>query len=85
VSFSRRRVLQGITASAAVAAAGKPSAFATEFMNSSPSDSLPWPRALGSPVTESLRPVIANSRDVRTRYEKIVEAGWHTKNCPCRT
>jgi len=77
VNFSRRRVLQGITALAAIAAAGKPSALAAEFMNSGPSASLHWPRPLGSPVTESLRPVIANSRDVRTNYEKIVEiAGW---------
>lgn len=38
---------------------------------------LPWPRPLGSPVTESLRPVIEASRDVRTHYNKIVEvAGW---------
>ena len=73
MNFSRRRVLQGITALAAIAAAGKPSAFAAEFMNSGPSASLHWPRPLGSPVTESLRPVIANSRDVRTNYEKIVE------------
>ena len=46
-------------------------------MNSGPADSLHWPRPLGSPVTESLRPVIENSRDVHTHYEKIVEiAGW---------
>ncbi|HEU5336736.1 MAG TPA: hypothetical protein VFU27_12270, partial [Terriglobales bacterium] len=38
---------------------------------------LRWPRPLGSPVTESLRPVIENSRYVHTHYEKIVEiAGW---------
>ncbi len=38
---------------------------------------LPWPRPLGSPVTESLRPVIETSRDVYTHYDKIVEiAQW---------
>jgi len=77
MNFSRRQVLQGITALTAVAAAGKTSAFAAVSMNSSSADSLHWPQPLGSPVTESLRPVIENSRDVRTHYEKIVEiAGW---------
>jgi hypothetical protein len=77
MNFSRRQVLQGITALAAVAAAGKTSAFAAESMNSGPADLLHWPQPLGSPVTESLRPVIENSRDVLTHYEKIVEiAGW---------
>jgi Potential Queuosine, Q, salvage protein family len=74
MNLSRRKVLQGITALAAVAVAGKTSASVAE---SGPADSLHWPRPLGSPVTESLRPVIENSRDVRTHYEKIVEiAGW---------
>lgn len=36
-----------------------------------------WPKPIGSPVLDSLRPVIENSRDVRTNVEKIVEvAGW---------
>src|SRR5208282_1361603 len=36
-----------------------------------------WPKPIGSPVLESLRPVIENSRDVRTNVDKIVEvAGW---------
>jgi len=47
------------------------SACATE--NSSPR----WPKPIGSPVLDSLRPVIEKSRDVRTHVEKIVEvAGW---------
>ena len=38
---------------------------------------MPWPRPIGSPVIESLGPVIENSRDVHTHYDKIVEvAGW---------
>lgn len=77
MNLSRRKVLQGITALGAVAAAGKTSGFAAESIHSGPADSLHWPQPLGSPVTESLRPVIENSRDVRTHYQKIVEiAGW---------
>src|SRR6476620_12468156 len=77
MNANRRQVLQGITALTAVAAAGKTSAFAAESVTSGPADSLHWPQPLGSPVTDSLRPVIENSRDVRTHYEKIVEiAGW---------
>jgi Potential Queuosine, Q, salvage protein family len=38
---------------------------------------LRWPILSGSPVLDSLRPVIENSRDVRTNIEKIAEvAGW---------
>jgi hypothetical protein len=36
-----------------------------------------WPLLTGSPVLDSLRPVIEKSRDVRTNIDKIVEvAGW---------
>ena len=36
-----------------------------------------WPTLSGSPVLDSLRPVIENSRDVRTNIGKIIEvAGW---------
>lgn len=36
-----------------------------------------WPILSGSPVLDSLRPVIEHSREVRTNIEKIVEvAGW---------
>jgi hypothetical protein len=39
--------------------------------------SLRWPKPIGSPVLDSLRPVIENSRDVHTHVDKIVEvAGW---------
>lgn len=72
MALNRRHLLQGMASLAAVAAASKSSA---QTRASSPS--LHWPRPLGSPVTESLRPVIENSRDVHTHYEKIVEiAGW---------
>jgi hypothetical protein len=75
MTFSRRHVLQGIAALAATGAAGKSPAFAKK--SSVSAEPLHWPPPLGSPVTESLRPVIENSRDVRTHYEKIVEiAAW---------
>ena len=36
-----------------------------------------WPKLVGSPVLDSLHPVIQHSRDVRTHVDKIVEvAGW---------
>jgi hypothetical protein len=36
-----------------------------------------WPKPIGSPVLDSLPPVIENSRDVHTNVEKLVEvAGW---------
>ena len=73
MTFNRRQVLQAM-ALTAVAAEAKTSPFPAPAPPASP---LPWPRSLGSPVTESLRPVIENSRNVRTHYEKIVEvAGW---------
>ena len=38
---------------------------------------LRWPKPIGSPVLESLRPAIEHSRDVFTHVDKIVEvAGW---------
>ena len=36
-----------------------------------------WPKPIGSPVLESIRPAIEHSRDVFTHFDKIVEvAGW---------
>ncbi len=73
MTFNRRQVLQGM-ALTAVAAEAKNSPVPAPVPPAGP---LPWPRSLGSPVTESLRPVIENSRSVRTHYDKIVEvAGW---------
>src|SRR6266550_4114312 len=77
MNVTRRQMLQGITALAAVSAAEKTSAFAAESKKSRTANYFHWPQPLGSPVTASLRPVIENSRDVRTHYEKIVEiARW---------
>ena len=56
-----------------------------------PDTPLRWPKPIGSPVLESLRPVIENSRDVHTHVEKIVDvAGWMAyeelpmRNTTCR-
>ncbi len=41
------------------------------------SSGLRWPKPIGSPVLDSLRPVIEHSKDVDTNLDKIVEvAGW---------
>jgi hypothetical protein len=77
MTLNRRQWLQGTACAGAIAATGKASAFASRTSSFSPGSALPMPRDLGSPVTESLPPVIENSRDVRTHYDKIVEiAGW---------
>ena len=42
-----------------------------------PPDTMHWPKAIGSPVLDSLHHAIESSRDVTTHYEKIVEvASW---------
>lgn len=72
--FTRRQLLRSVPATAVAAAAASLASASTPVPAAQP---LRWPRPLGSPVTESLRPVIENSRDVRTHYDKIVEvAGW---------
>jgi hypothetical protein len=75
MNLNRRDLLKEMSSAAALAAVANTSSFAAD-LEPSPA-SFPWPNPLGSPVTESLRPVIENSRDVHTHYEKIVEvAGW---------
>jgi len=37
------------------------------------SSGLRWPKPIGSPVLDSLRPVIEHSKDVDTNVDKIVE------------
>jgi hypothetical protein len=77
MTLSRRHVLQGIATIATIAAARKSSAKSVKSRSAGSAKSAHWPPPLGSPVTESLRPVIENSRDVRTHYDKIVEiTGW---------
>ncbi|HEX3739483.1 MAG TPA: queuosine salvage family protein [Terriglobales bacterium] len=78
MNFTRREVLKGIsisaTAATLVSSSSLNSAAATPQAQS---NSVPWPKPIGSPVIDSLRPVIEKSRDVRTHYDKIIEvAGW---------
>ena len=76
MGVSRRQVLKGFSTVAAVAASRNVFVWGTQA-RSGKSAQLPWPKPLGSPVTDSLAPVIEHSRDVRTHYDKIVEiAGW---------
>jgi hypothetical protein len=72
--FTRRQILKVVPAATVVTGIN---VLASPSLASRAAQSLPWPPSLGSPVTESLRPVIENSRDVRTNYRKIVEvAEW---------
>jgi hypothetical protein len=51
--------------------------FTTNRKSLKSSTPLRWPKPIGSPVLDSLHPVIENSRDVHTHVERIVEvAGW---------
>jgi putative queuosine salvage protein len=75
----RRRFLTGLAGSLAILPMARP--FATFLMNNSTTlakgNPVRWPILSGSPVLDSLRPVIENSRDVRTDIGKITEvAGW---------
>jgi hypothetical protein len=79
----RRRFLQGLGSSMMLAAAGgeglRHAAASSSFSASASAESTPlrWPKPIGSPVLDSLRPVIEHSRDVRTDVDKIVEvADW---------
>ncbi len=69
----RRQFLGAMATIGAMAAAGKGEAFQAK----SGRPSIRWPKLTGSPVLDSLHPVIEHSRDVRTNVDKIVEvAGW---------
>lgn len=74
--YNRRELLKGASALAVASAAGLP-AFPQESPKDRSASPPPWPDSIGSPVLESLRPVIERSRDVRTHYDKVVEvAHW---------
>ncbi len=76
MDLTRRDVLKAISTTGA-AIATEPLLFSSEHTHSTSSRNIPWPQSQGSPVIESLRPVIENSRDVHTNYEKIREvAQW---------
>jgi hypothetical protein len=75
----RRRFLTGLAGTLAILPLARRLAStviknSTTFAKEKP---VRWPILSGSPVLDSLRPVIENSRNVRTNVEKIVEvAGW---------
>ncbi len=80
---SRRIFVKGIPALSVAAAAGPQFlrlAFGSRPIAASQSPlprEIRWPKLIGSPVLDSLRPVIEHSRDVHTHVDKIVEvAGW---------
>jgi hypothetical protein len=82
-ALGRRRFLQGLGGSMMLAAGpmhpDRAAAFSSPetHSNFNPGAPLRWPKPIGSPVLDSLRPVIEKSRDVRTHMDKIVEvAGW---------
>jgi len=69
----RRQFLGAMATLGAVAAAGKDAPLNAAAAGSAPR----WPKLVGSPVLDSLHPVIEHSRDVRTNVDKIIEvAGW---------
>jgi Potential Queuosine, Q, salvage protein family len=79
---SRRAFVKGISALSVAAAAAPESlrAAANEPQSSPASNSaaeIRWPKPLGSPVLDSLAPVIERSKDVHTHIDKIVDvAAW---------
>jgi len=67
----RRQFLQ------AIAALGAAAATSGTLHASVPVSNVRWPKLKGSPVLDSLHPVIEHSRDVHTHIDKIAEvAGW---------
>ncbi|MFY9731062.1 MAG: queuosine salvage family protein [Candidatus Acidiferrales bacterium] len=74
--FARRDLLKGICSLSFALGHGilGASGSASRQHTSAP---LRWPKPIGSPVLESVRPAIELSRDVFTHVDKIVEvAGW---------
>jgi Queuosine salvage protein len=61
----------------AMAILGAMTTFSGGLNAASDAPAIRWPRLTGSPVLDSLHPVIEHSRDVRTHVDKIVEvAHW---------
>ncbi|MBI3476046.1 MAG: hypothetical protein HY010_09955 [Acidobacteria bacterium] len=72
MNSGRRQFVQGIGSLGVMAVAGKGT-----LMADSMSSPMPWPKLVGSPVLDSLHPVIEHSRDVHTHIERLREvAGW---------
>src|ERR1700732_678673 len=69
----RRQFLEAIATMGAIAATAKGETLSPV----SGASAVRWPKLTGSPVLDSLHPVIEHSRDVRTHVDAIVEvAGW---------
>jgi hypothetical protein len=75
---TRRDILKATSSFAILRVPHSIASFAIEWgLPSAPANPIPWPKPIGSPVLDSLRPVIEKSRDVRTHYAEIVEvAKW---------
>jgi len=74
----RRQFLGAIAGIGAMAAAAKSEAFQVASSGAPGRGSaVRWPKLTGSPVLDSLHPVVEHARDVHTNVDKIVEvAGW---------
>ncbi len=78
---SRRTFVKGISAFAAAAAASQGFLRSATAAPVSPkagfASEIRWPKPIGSPVLESLAPVIEHSKDVHTHVDKIIDvAAW---------
>ncbi|MGH9747998.1 MAG: queuosine salvage family protein [Candidatus Acidiferrales bacterium] len=74
---SRRDFLKHLSSPSVLACSMETAAFPHAARSRNGAASLRWPEPIGSPVLESLRPAIENSRDVFTHVDKIIEvAGW---------
>ena len=72
----RRQFLEAIATVGAMATGAMTTLSGTISAASTPS-AVRWPKLTGSPVLDSLHPVIEHSRDVRTHVDRIVEvANW---------
>ena len=72
----RRQFLEAI-ATVGAAATGVMTTLSGTLSATSGTPAVRWPKLTGSPVLDSLHPVIEHSRDVRTNVDKIVEvANW---------
>jgi hypothetical protein len=72
---SRREFLKKLSSMSLLASAHGVSPLASQVNRSAGGGSTPlrWPKPIGSPVLESIRPAIENSRDVFTHVGKIIE------------
>jgi Potential Queuosine, Q, salvage protein family len=72
----RRSFLRGLGGFMMLAAAGGKN-LRQAAVSTAPPRKVRWPKPIGSPVLDSLPPVIENSRDVHTNVDKLIEvAGW---------